>query len=254
MTADFDCVDEAGGSGLAACSGTVQSGSAIDTGTLGTKTFRVSARDHQGNLSVVVHHYTVVDRTAPAIVLLTPADGSVFQLGQGVLAFYYCTDGPGSGVAFCAGNVASGETLDTASVGGKTFTVTARDVAGNVATASVAYTVVYAFAGFAPPLATFPALGSEKAGESVPVKFSLAGDQGLAILASGSPTWASIPCDSTGPVVASTPAIGSLSYNRSADRYTFLWSSAKSWVGTCRQLVVTLRDGTVHRANVKFTK
>jgi hypothetical protein len=35
-------------------------------------------------------------------------------------------------------------------------------------------------------------------------------------------------------------------------RYRYSWSTPKSWAGTCRQLIVTLTDGTVHRSNVRF--
>ena len=88
-----------------------------------------------------------------------------------------------------------------------------------------------------------------KAGEGAPLKFSLHGDQGLAVLAPGSPGWT--PCGAQdGP----TPADGKLSYNGSNDRYTFLAATSKTWVGTCRDLVVTLRDGTIHRARFTFGK
>jgi hypothetical protein len=47
VTASYTCTD--GGSGLAACSGPVASGSPIDTVTAGTKTFTVKASDNVGN-------------------------------------------------------------------------------------------------------------------------------------------------------------------------------------------------------------
>jgi hypothetical protein len=87
-----------------------------------------------------------------------------------------------------------------------------------------------------------------KAGQSVPVKFSLSGDQGAAIFADGSPAWA--PCGSSD----TSRAAGTLGYNASNDRYTYLATTAKSWAGTCRDLVVTLADGTVHKLRFTFTK
>jgi hypothetical protein len=107
----------------------------------------------------------------------------------------------------------------------------------------------YYFDGFASPAVAYPGTASMKAGEGVPLKFSLHGDQGSSILASGSPGW--IPC---GALDGSTPAEGALSYNASSDRYTYLATSAKSWAGSCRDLIVTLRDGTTHRARFSFTK
>ena len=87
-----------------------------------------------------------------------------------------------------------------------------------------------------------------KAGESVPLKFSLNGDKGLDVVAPRSPAWTACGSDSA------TPADGSLSYNGSNDRYTYVASTSKSWAGTCRDLVLTLRDGTVHRARFSFGK
>jgi hypothetical protein len=55
--ADYGCTDA--GSGLATCVGDVANGSAIDTSTVGTKTFEVDATDHLGNPSTVTHNYKV---------------------------------------------------------------------------------------------------------------------------------------------------------------------------------------------------
>jgi len=109
--------------------------------------------------------------------------------------------------------------------------------------------VVYDFGGFGSPAAAYPTPASVKAGEAVPLKFSLHGNQGTDIFAAGSPGWA--PC---GALDSSTAAGGSLSYNASTNRYTFLAATAKGWAGTCRDLVATFRDGTTHRARFNFTK
>ena len=47
-------------------------------------------------------------------------------------------------------------------------------------------------------------------------------------------------------------AAGSLSYNAGPDRYTFGWATDKAWAGSCRELLLTLRDGTTHAAYVSF--
>ena len=49
-----------------------------------------------------------------------------------------------------------------------------------------------------------------------------------------------------------TPARGTLSYNVPNDRYTYFVATDKAWKGTCRDLVLTLRDGTSHRARIAF--
>jgi hypothetical protein len=88
------------------------------------------------------------------------------------------------------------------------------------------------------------------------VKFSLGGDQGRDIFADGSPTSQQINCDSTEPVdpVEETVTAGSsnLSYDATTD--TYVWKTNKGWKGTCRELVITLNDGTEHVANFKFVK
>lgn len=95
------------------------------------------------------------------------------------------------------------------------------------------------------------------AGRAVPVKFSLGGDQGLDIFETGSPSSQSIDCG-TGElddVVEETTGAGSssLSYNAANDQYTYVWKTDSSWAGTCRQLNVTLSDGTSHTAKFKCT-
>jgi outer membrane protein assembly factor BamB len=59
VNASYGCQDEAGGSGLASCVGTVASGTPIDTATVGAKTFTVAATDNATNTSSVTHRYSV---------------------------------------------------------------------------------------------------------------------------------------------------------------------------------------------------
>jgi Tol biopolymer transport system component len=247
-TVHYSCADEPGGSGLGVCNGPVPDTAPLDTSHVGTFRFTVSAVDQAGNRASATSTYRVVDRTPPAISIATPADHAVYLLGQSVLADYACADqAGGSGLASCAGPVAAGAALDTSSVGDKTFTVTATDGAGNVARVSRSYSVVYDFTGFlAPVSAAYPAANPLPAGEAIPLKFRLHGNQGLDVLAAGSPVWA--PCGAGD----TTPAHGSLSYNASNDRYTYLAATDKAWSGTCRDLVLTLRDGTSHRARIAF--
>ncbi len=43
-----------------------------------------------------------------------------------------------------------------------------------------------------------------------------------------------------------------LTYDATADQYTYVWKTSKAWGATCRQLVAKLDDGTVHQANFRF--
>jgi hypothetical protein len=82
-----------------------------------------------------------LDKTAPTISISAPTSGASYDLGQPVAAAYACADAR-SGLASCTGPVANSANIDTASAGGKTFTVTAVDAAGNSTTQSVGYDVV----------------------------------------------------------------------------------------------------------------
>lgn len=248
---DYGCADDAGGLGIQACiaGNNVLPGTPLDTRTLGTYTFDVVAVDRANNVTHQTIKYTIADRTPPAITINAPADGATYTRGQQVFVSFSCDDGAfGSGVHGCNGDLPLGTLLDTSTLGSKSFGVDAYDNAGNESEAKSTYSVVYGFGGFVSPAAAYPMATSMKAGQSVPVKFSLTGDQGLAIFADGSPAWALCGSSDT------APATGALSYNASNDRYTYLATTAKSWAGTCRDLVVTLADGTVHRLRLTFTK
>jgi len=251
VTVDFACEDDPGGLGIidGGCGGDHPPGYPLDTSRLGTFAFTAFAADKQFNVTQETIHYSVVDTTPPTITLASPADGATYIVGQQASASFFCDDGNGSGMNGCKGDLPGGSQLDTTTVGAHTFTVTAYDRAGNVARTTRRYSVVYDFGGFGSPAAAYPTAASVKAGEAVPLKFSLHGDQGTDILAAGSPGWT--PC---GAPDSPTAAGGSLSYNASSERYTFLAATAKAWTGTCRDLVATFRDGTTHRARFTFTK
>jgi len=116
---------------------------------------------------------------------------------------------------------------------------------------------IYNFRGFFQPIDNLPTLNGINAGKAIPVKFSLDGFQGLDIFAPGYPTSTHTTCGNTAEdAIEETVSAGSssLSYNAAADQYTYVWKTDKAWMGTCRTLIVRLRDGTIHRANFKFTK
>jgi hypothetical protein len=60
VTADYDCIDEEGGSGLASCEGDVPDGAPIDTASVGAKTFTVHATDAAGGSATVTASYRVL--------------------------------------------------------------------------------------------------------------------------------------------------------------------------------------------------
>jgi hypothetical protein len=146
VDADFACEDEAGGSGIASCVGTRSSGGPVDTTVLGTHEFAVIGTDAAGNATTVTHAYTVVDRTSPAVVVRTPADGAVYARGARADADFECADEVGGGGlrawGSCLGPVALGAPIDTWTLGDHDFTVTGQDAADNVGQATSTYTVL----------------------------------------------------------------------------------------------------------------
>jgi hypothetical protein len=111
--------------------------------------------------------------------------------------------------------------------------------------------LTYLFTGFFGPVANRVEV---KAGSSVPLRFGLGGDRGVAIFASGSPASAPIACgagDATGggdPI--RSPGASTLTYDASSDRYQLVWKTDKGWAGSCRRLVMATADGGVHRVDV----
>lgn len=200
---------------------------------------------------------TPTDTTPPSATIVTPADGSTHLLGSTVLADYACQDEVGgSGLASCLGTVADGAVIDTTTIGTNIFTVTATDNALNQTVTTANYNVIYPFGGFVSPVDPLPTVNSLKAGQAVPVRFSLGGDRGLAVLAVGYPKSETIPCSSSAQVdgIEETASSGSsgLSYDSSTDTYSYTWKTGKEWKNTCRQLVVRLVDGASYRANFMF--
>ena len=143
VVADYACADEAGGSGIASCVGTVADGQPVDTSVIGSHAFSVTAHDHAGNETIRAVHYTVLDVTDPTIEITSPTEGQAIGRNTVVAAHYTCDDETGgSGVATCSGTVANGAPVDSSTLGPKTFSVTATDHAGNTDTRTVGYVVV----------------------------------------------------------------------------------------------------------------
>jgi hypothetical protein len=114
----------------------------------------------------------------------------------------------------------------------------------------------YAFTGFFQPVDNPPVLNQVKAGQGIPVRFSLGGDYGLDILAAGYPVSQPIVCSSGAPVSAVeqvvTASSSGLTYDATTDTYTYVWKTDKAWAGQCRELTVRLDDGTDHVAHFRF--
>lgn len=259
--AEWSATDESGGTGLATSPANGQI--LLDTSVLGVHTFTLDegwAKDVAGNSSAAVEcDYEVVDRTPPVVMLTCPTQPVL--LGSVATASWTAADEPnGSGLATPASGTIE---LDTSSIGSKTATApegTAVDNAGNPSEAKTCpYSVIYDFTGFFRPVDMGGVVNSVKAGSGVPMKFSLAGDQGLDILAAGSPKVVLTSCAAGATVdpieqLADTAGGSKLSYDSAADQYVYVWKTEKAWAGQCGTFKMTLADGQVVTALFKFLK
>ncbi len=259
VVADYACADEEGGSGVATCAGTVSKGGDVDTSSVGEKTFTVMATDNAGNEASKKVTYTVVDQAPPSIQIATPADGGVYDIGANVAASYSCEDQVrGSGVATCAGSVANGAPIDTSTLGPHSFEVKASDRAGNTASRVVTYLVGYDFDGFMSPVKNTPSMNKWRAGQPVPIRFSLHGFRGARPEADGFPR--STRCGGGDSEAARAGARAAktrqpvFKYDKKDDEYRMLWRTRPKWKDTCREFVLRLDDGSVHTARFQFAK
>ena len=258
------------GSASTAGSGTINSYSwaegstALGTGAMltvnlptGTHTITLTVTDTGGGSDTDDVVITIQDTLAPNI--SCPAD-VVVNLPMNSTATSMVVNYPAVTASdSCSSSVTVNSTPASGSVfpvGTTTVNATANDGAGHTSTCSFTVTVQYDFAGFFPPVANLPALNVVQAGRAIPVKFSLSGNKGLGIFAAGSPSSGPIVCNSSDPATllegTDTAGGSSLSYDPASDQYNYVWKTEKAWAGTCRQLVVQLNDGGIHRANFKF--
>jgi uncharacterized repeat protein (TIGR01451 family) len=216
-----------------------------------TITYSASANGFTTDATRIV---TVQDTVAP-VITLNGANPTVVGFGT------VFTDPGATASDGCAGNLTSAivvtGSVDTNTVGFYALTYTVSDPSGHSDTKVRTVEVSpYNFTGFFAPIDNLPAFNEMKAGQAAPVKFSLGGNQGLNIFAAGSPSSVQISCISNDPIApveeTETAGSSSLSYDSATDRYKYTWKTESSWKNTCRQLTVTLRDGTVHTAKFKF--
>jgi hypothetical protein len=213
------------------------------------------AVDNAGNTASASVTGVNIDLTPPVINITGVIDGATYDLNS-VPAAGCSTSDALSGVAAAATVSVSGGTSN--SVG--TFSVTcsgAIDRAGNPASASATYEVHYIFTGFMSPIANLPTVNSVRAGQTVPVKFSLGGDQGLDVLQGGAATSMAISCASGAAVdltelAVINPGASQFAYDPITTQYQFNWRTDRTWAGSCRRLLVRLDDGTTHSADFRL--
>ena len=199
---------------------------------------------------------TVV-KAAQAITFTAPASALIGN----TLTLSATGGASGNPVTFSTASAActvSGNTVTFTAVGPCAVTANQAGSAtyADAAPVTRAIQVVWPFAGFFAPVNNAPTVNTAKAGSAIPIKFALGGDRGLAVLAAGSPTSQAYACQAGAPTDPGqqTPTAGAsaLGYDAVSGQYTYVWKTDAAWAGTCRQLTLTLADGTQHVALFQF--
>jgi hypothetical protein len=116
--------------------------------------------------------------------------------------------------------------------------------------------VVSAFTGFFQPVDNLPTLNAVTAGRAIPVKFSLGGNRGLAIFATGYPAVVTVSCATGVPIdqieTTVTADASGLQYDATSGQYNYVWKTQKGWTG-CRELQLKFVDGSIRTARFKFS-
>jgi hypothetical protein len=115
--------------------------------------------------------------------------------------------------------------------------------------------LTYLFDGFFAPIGNPPTVNSAEAGSTVPVKFSLQGDQGLEVIPPDYLRSVAIDCATGDPLDDGAPTMANgkgLKYDALADRYVYNWKTDRTWGGTCRELILKMADGGVRHAVFRF--
>uniref|UniRef100_A0AAU1HPS9 PxKF domain-containing protein n=1 Tax=Streptomyces sp. NBC_00180 TaxID=2903632 RepID=A0AAU1HPS9_9ACTN len=92
-----------------------------------------------------------------------------------------------------------------------------------------------------------------KAGQAVPVKFTLDGNQGMNVIAAGYPRYTRTACTSEETVDLTdetTTSQAGLTYDNGT--YSYAWKTKKDWAGQCGTLNIKLADNTTHTIQVRF--
>ncbi|HWR98902.1 MAG TPA: 6-bladed beta-propeller [Candidatus Methanoperedens sp.] len=193
-----------------------------------------------------------IDTASPVIAITGVADGAVYTFGSVPVPGFDVTDAL-SGVASSSSSLAGGNSLGA---GTFTFSVQAKDVAGNLAAASVSYRVAYDFGtGFGSPLDQDRPF---KLGSTIPVKFSLRDAAGMPVTGAAATIGlvlysgevpAGDPID--GVSAGNADAGNAFRYDPEGGQYIFNLSTKSLTIGTWK-VIVAVDDGTIMSAFISL--
>jgi hypothetical protein len=256
VTVTFDCADQ----------GTVQSGIATcgPQTTLSTdgggQSVTGRAVDKADNTASTTVSGINIDTTKPAI--SDPGFKDVYTLGDPAIptSATACTaTDTGSGLDSCVLSITGGQPNG---VGTFTFTATATDRAGNTATRTGTYKVIYRWDGFLQPINDTAhqlnlGLSVFKGGSTVPAKFQLKRADGTVVQANRAPQWLTPVQGSLTTALVSellfsdAETTGSdFRWDAGGQQYQYNWSTKGSATGYQYQVRVALDDGQVYTVSI----
>jgi Tol biopolymer transport system component len=196
----------------------------------------------------VVAERAPTDTTPPGIQITQPVD-AVYLLRQPVAVSYSCTDSGGSGLAQCSGPVTSGALLDTGAVGSFSFTINARDHAGNMSARTVNYRVAYGVR------ALFDQTKAHKSGSNIPIKLELVDAAGVNQSASNVVVTATsvvrVSDDSSGALQSPGDSNPNFNFRYQSGGYHFNLKTTGYASGTYRLSFRAGNDGVSHTVQFK---
>jgi hypothetical protein len=206
--------------------------------------------DQAGNTAPHTHSGIHIDKTNPTLNASVSPNPVLLNGSATALA----------GEADSLSGIASAncDPVNTGSVGSKSVNCSASDKAGNSATASASYSVVYAFDGFSAPVNNDGVLNIAKAGQTIPLKWRLTDASGSPVtnLASAAVTVASLSCSSGSSTdqIEEYASGGSGLQNLGNGYYQYNWQTPKNYANSCKTMQLNLGEGSTHIALFKFVK
>jgi hypothetical protein len=244
VTVHFTCTDS--GSGIASCPA-----DQVFT-TDGTFNASGTATDKAGNIASTTFGPIKIDKTAPT---LSPSvsPNPVYLNGTATASAGAIDSGSGIASQNCGPVI-------TSSIGIYSVTCTGTDNAGNTATATATYRVIYRFDGFLQPIndtghsqvCSSPCpVSIFKGGSTVPVKFQLKDADGNVVQSATLPVWVtpqqgnptSAP---VGESVFTDPATSGNYYEWTGSQYKYNWNTTGYAAGYYWRIGVTLDDGMTY--------
>jgi hypothetical protein len=194
-----------------------------------------------------------IDRTAPVLAVTGVADAGSYILGAVPSAGCTSTETLSGLAGPCTVSTTGGTSNG---VGTFTTTVAATDRAGNTASRSVSYRVVYRFDGFVQPVndpSLTPGVATSifKQGDTVPLRFSLRNAAGEVVSPRTAPAW-QVPVRGARTTAAVNEQASSgdgssgTTYKLASSVWKYDWSTRSQAAGYLYTVTVALDDGTTH--------